>query len=77
MQEAQEMQIRSLSREDSLEKEMTLYPNSIAWRISWTESLVGYSQGSRKESYKTERMRTRNHIASDYMVYCEPFQARM
>ena len=37
MQEAQEMQVRSLSQEDSLEKEMATHSSILALRIPWTE----------------------------------------
>ena len=33
----QEMQVRSLGREDSLEKEMSAHSGILAWEISWTE----------------------------------------
>ena len=33
----QETQIRSLGREDSIEKEMATHSSILAWRISWTE----------------------------------------
>ena len=50
MQETKEMQVRSLSQEDSLEEEMATHPSILAWRIPWTEeSLVGYSPWGRKE----------------------------
>ena len=32
-----ETQVRSLSREDPLEKEMATHSRILAWRISWTE----------------------------------------
>ena len=35
--------IRSLGWEDPLEKEMATHSNILAWKIPWTESLVGYS----------------------------------
>ena len=35
--------IRSLGREDSLEKGMATHSNILAWRIPWTESMDGYS----------------------------------
>ena len=38
----QETQVHSLGWEDPLEEEMATH-SSIAWRIPWTESLVGYS----------------------------------
>ena len=32
-----ETQVRSLDREDSLEKEMGTYSSTLAWKIPWTE----------------------------------------
>jgi len=32
-----ETQVRSLGREDPLEKEMAVYSSTIAWKIPWTE----------------------------------------
>ena len=37
MQETQETQVWSLSREDSLEKEMATHSSILAWKISQTE----------------------------------------
>ena len=34
-----ETRVRSLGREDPLEKEMAIYSSSIAWKIPWTEEL--------------------------------------
>ena len=48
--------VRSLGREDPLEKEMVTHSSILAWRIPWTEnSLVGYSPRSHKELDMTER----------------------
>ena len=33
----QEMQVRSLGREDPLEEEMATHSSILAWRIPWTE----------------------------------------
>ena len=33
----QEIQVRSLSREDPLEKGMAIHSSILAWRIPWTE----------------------------------------
>ena len=33
----QEMQVRSLSREDPLEKEMAIHSSALAWETPWTE----------------------------------------
>ena len=35
----QEMQVRSLGQEDTLEKEMTIYSSILAWKIPWTDEL--------------------------------------
>ena len=37
MQEPQETWVRSLGREDPLEKEMATHSSNLAWRIPWTE----------------------------------------
>ena len=39
----QETGVRSLGREDPLEKGMATHSSILAWRIPWTEALVGYS----------------------------------
>ena len=33
----QETQVRSLAREDALEKEMAIHSRTIDWKIPWTE----------------------------------------
>ena len=40
----QETQVQSLGRKDLLEKGMATHSSVLAWRIVWTEGLVGYSQ---------------------------------
>ena len=35
----QETQVRSLGREDPLEKEMATHSSILTWKISWTEEL--------------------------------------
>ena len=37
MQETQEMPVRFLGREDSLEEEMATHSSILAWEIPWTE----------------------------------------
>ena len=44
------MQIQFLSWEDPLEEEMATHSSILAWRIPWTESLVGNSPWGHKES---------------------------
>ena len=36
-----ETQVRSLGREDPLEKEMAIHSSIVAWKISWTEESDG------------------------------------
>ena len=50
----QKMRVRSLGREDPLEKEMATHSSIIAWEIPWTEEPGGLqSMGSAKESGTT------------------------
>ena len=51
-----ESQVRSLGREDPLEKEMATHSSTLAWKIPWTEKTVGYSPRDRKRSDTTERL---------------------
>ena len=51
----QEMQFRSLGREDPLEKEMATHSNILAWKSHGQRSLAGYSPWGRKESDTTEQ----------------------
>jgi len=46
--------VQSLGREDPLKKGMATHSGILAWKISWTESLVGYSPWGNKESDTTE-----------------------
>ena len=48
--------VGSLGREDPLEKEMATHSSILAWRIPWTEELVGLQSTVRKESDTTERL---------------------
>ena len=45
----QETRVQSLGWEDSLEKGMATDSSILAWRIPWTEKLVGYSPWNHKE----------------------------
>ena len=45
--------VRSLGREDLLEKEMATHSSILAWKIPWTE---GYSPWGCKELDMTERL---------------------
>ena len=48
-----ETRIRSLGREDPLEKEMATHSSTLAWKIPWTEEPAGYSPRGHKESDMT------------------------
>ena len=48
--------VRSLGREDPLEKEMATHSSTLAWRIPWMEKLGGLQSTGRKESDMTERL---------------------
>ena len=60
----QEMQIRSLGREDPLEKGMATHSSILAWEIPRTEELGGgwaTVHGVTKESNTTERLNENNN----------------
>ena len=48
------MCVRSLGREDPLEKEMATHSNIFAWRIPWAEESGKLQLWDRKESETTE-----------------------
>ena len=52
----QETRVRSLGWVDPLEKEMAIHSSILAWRIPWTEDLVGYSPWGHKELDTTEQL---------------------
>ena len=52
----QETLVRSLDREDPVEKEIATHSSTLAWRIPLTEETGGYSPWGRKELDTTERL---------------------
>ena len=50
----QETWVRSMGREDPLEKEMAIHSSILAWRIPWTEEPGSYSPWGHKELDMTE-----------------------
>ena len=58
----QETRDPSLSQEDPLEKEMATHSSTLAWRIPWERSLVGYSPWGHKESEVTEQACTQEGV---------------
>ena len=52
-----ETQVRSLGREDPLEKEMATHSSTLALKIPWMKELgAGYCPWGHKESGMTERL---------------------
>ena len=49
----QETWVRSLGREDPLEKEMASHSSILAWRIPWTEEFGGLQSMGSQESDTT------------------------
>ena len=47
MQKTQERYVQSLGQEDALGKEMATCSSILAWRIPWTEELMGAKSQSR------------------------------
>ena len=54
MHELQGMRVKSLGRENPLEKEMTTHSSILAWKIHGQRSLEGYSPLAHKTSDTTE-----------------------
>ena len=52
----QETWVLSLGGEDPLEKRMATQSSTLAWRIPWQRSLVGFSPWSYKDSDMTEQL---------------------
>ena len=48
--------VRSLGREDPLEKAMATHSSILAWRIPWMEELGGLQSTGRRESDMTEQL---------------------
>ena len=52
MQEMQEILVRSLDEEDTLEEEMPTHSSILAWKIPWTEEPGGLqSTGSQRDGH--------------------------
>ena len=52
----QETWVQSLGWEDALEKDLATHSSTLAWKIPWMWSMVGYSPWGHKESDMTERL---------------------
>ena len=58
----QETWVRSLGREDPLEKEMVTHSSTLAWRIPWMEKPGRLQSLGCKESDTTERLHLHLHL---------------
>ena len=70
MEETQETRVRSLCREDPLEKEITTYSRILAWKIPWTEEPGGlrlWGRGVVKN--QTQLMDLSNNKKHFYAIY--------
>ena len=63
----QETKVRSLGREDPLEKEMATHSSTLAGESHGGRSLVGYSPWGRKESDTTERLHSLSLSVHSYL----------
>ena len=67
--------VRSLGREDSLEKEMATHSSTLAWKIPWTVELgAGHCPWGRKELSMTERLHYQNCLY--FPFYMQFFNAK-
>ena len=62
-----ETRVLSLGQEDPLEKGMATHFRILAWRIPWTEELVGHSPWGHRESDSTEPL-TLYHYTIYYVI---------
>ena len=58
----QRMWVRSVGREDSLEKEMAIHPGILSWRIPWSEEHGGLQ--SMQSQRETESLNNNNNMAA-------------
>ena len=75
MQEAQETRVRSLGREDPLEKEMATHSSILIWECYGQKSLVGCSPRGCKDSDTTEQLSNSVHLnqgstTREHRIHC-------
>ena len=61
-----ETRVQSLSREDPLEEGIATFSNILAWRISWTEDLVGNHRVTKSQT-QLEQLST--HASSLFILW--------
>ena len=60
--------VRSLGREDALEKEMATHPNILAWRIPWTEEPGGLQSMGSQRDISNSHTHTHTHVYNWYVA---------
>ena len=65
-----ETRVRSLGREDRLEKEMTTHSSTLAWKIPWTEK-PGRLQSMGSQRVRHDWARSFTHLGSSYRIGVE------
>ena len=68
--EMQETQVRSLGREDALEKGMATHSSILAWRIPWIEKLGGLESMVCKELDMTEQLSMLEDLRNSNPIRC-------
>ena len=68
-----EMRVRSLCREDPMEKEMATHASILAWEIQWTEEPWGLQSMTSQELNMTEQLTLSLHFLKLKMVSKPPF----
>ena len=63
-----ETQVRSLGREDPLEREMAAHSSILAWRIPWTEEPGRLQSMGSEELDTTERLNHHHSISTVFIV---------
>ena len=64
----QEMQVRSLGREDPLEKEMAIHSSILAWTIPWTEEPGGATVHGVTETDTREPLNNKNQTTTSSVL---------
>ena len=67
----QETQVRFLSQEDPLEKEVATHSTILAWRIPWTEE-PGRLQSMGSQELDTTWQLNHHHIDDYLIIECKP-----
>ena len=74
VQETQETWVWSLGREDTVEQEVATHSSVLAWKIPWTEDLVGYKPRGRNDWDMSARTHTRTFLWRCSTLRCQEIQ---